>query len=73
MEFDAQQLLFEAFFDIMLIFGRVEPNVNLLPIFVHYNISKIAIFQDPSSTRGGDKHVSTLTFLYGIQCSITFT
>ncbi len=38
MKFNFQQLLLEAFFDVMRIFGRVEPNSNL------------PIFQDPSST-----------------------
>ncbi len=41
-------------------------------IFVHYNISKMAIFGAPSSTSGGDRHMRPLTFSYGIQCSTTF-
>ncbi len=42
-------------------------------IFVHYNISVMAIFGTPSSTPGGDTHMRLLTFLYRIQCSTTFT
>ncbi len=42
------------------------------PFFVHYNILKMAIFGEPSSTPGVGRHIGPLTFLDGIQCSTTF-
>ncbi len=51
---------------------RWAPRWIYFAVFVHYNVSVMAIFGPPSSTPAGDRHMRLLTFLYGIQCSTTF-
>ncbi len=55
-KFTSEQLLFEAFFDNDRYFWQHSAQSKLtFPIFVYYNISKLAIFGTPSSSPGGDK------------------
>ncbi len=60
--FNSKQLLFEVFFLIIGNFGSFQPKVNFL-ILVHFNISKMQIFEAISSTLGDDRHMRPLTFL----------
>ncbi len=73
MEFNAQQLLFEAFSHIMRIFDNIQPLSESTSSCLY-----IIIFQRRQSlepfnfTPGGDRHMHSLPFLYAIQCSTTF-
>ncbi len=66
--FNGQQLLFEAFLNIMHIFGRIQLQSEATSSFLNITIfQKMRIFGAPSSTLGGDIHMCPLTFLYRIQ------
>ncbi len=61
MDFNAQQLLFEAFLDITQIFGSGEAQSEYTLPFL-YIIMFQSIFGAPSSTPGGIKHMHPVTF-----------
>ncbi len=65
-KFNSKQLLFEPFFDVMRIFGGIEPQSESDFPYL-YKISNTLIFGTPSSTRGEDKHMRLRTFWYKIQ------
>ncbi len=46
-EFGVQQLLVEAFLDMVRIFGGVGPGANVFAVFGHINISTILIYRAP--------------------------
>ncbi len=72
-KFDSKQLLFEAFFHKMRIFGSIEPQSES-----NFPFLKIIRFQtywslEPSiSPCGGSRHMRLRTFLYKIQFRTTF-
>ncbi len=63
-EFNAQQLLFEAFSHIMRIFGSIEPQTESTFPF-QYNIifKTYQSLESLSSTLDGGRHTRPLTFL----------
>ncbi len=64
---NAEQLLFEALFDISGNFGGVEPKSKYTFAFQYKIIFETwKSFKSPSSTPGRDGHVRLLTFLYEI-------
>ncbi len=71
-EFNAQQLLFETFSHIKLIFDSVESQTESTFPFQYNIISETYSLEPLSSTLEGSWHVRPLTFLYRIQCSTTF-
>ncbi len=73
MEFNAEQLLFEAFSHIMHIFRSIEPQTESTFPFLYIKIFQTwESFEPPSSILGGDGHMPLWTFLYEIQCRTTF-
>ncbi len=72
-EFNAQQLLFEAFSHILRIFGRAEPlSKSTFPFLYIIIFQRWQSLESPSSTPGEHRHMRPSTFLYRIQCSTTF-
>ncbi len=72
-KFKSEQLSFEASFDVMRIFGSVDPKSESNFPFLY--IIRFQIYWSlelPSSTRGGDRHMRLGTFLYKIQFRTTF-
>ncbi len=66
-KFNAQQLLSEEFFDIIAIFGSIEP-LSESTFSFHYNIifKTYQSLEATSCTFGEDRHMHPLTFLYEI-------
>ncbi len=73
MKLNAKQLLFKVFFDIMRIFGSVQP-WSESPFPFQYNIilETCQYFKPRSFTPGRDRHMRSPTFLYQIQFSTNF-
>ncbi len=71
-KFDAEELLFEAFFGIMHIFGSVHPKSECNFLFLYNLILNRSSFEPPNSTPGGDRQTPSRTFLSEIQCRKTF-
>ncbi len=72
-KFNSEQLLFEAFFDVMRIFGSFEPQSESNFLFLY--IIRFQIYwslEPPTSTHGGERHMRSGTFLYEIQFQTTF-
>ncbi len=73
MEFNAQQLLFEPFLDIMHIFSNIEPSSeSTFPFFYIIIFQTCQSLEGPRCNLKESRHMHPLTFLYGIQCSTTF-
>ncbi len=63
-KFNFEQLLFEAFFDIVGSFGSVEPrSESTFPFQYIIMFRKWQSLKPPSSTLEGDIHMRLLTFL----------
>ncbi len=63
-----------AFLNKMRIFGNVEPqNESNFPFLYIIRFQTYWSLEPPSSTRGGDRHMRSLTFLSGIRFRTTFT
>ncbi len=72
-EFNAQQLLFEAFFHIMRIFGSVETQTeSTFPLQYNIIFETYQSLEVLSSTLEEGRHVHPLTFLYRNQRSTIF-
>ncbi len=62
-KFNFEQLLFKAFFDVMRIFGSVEPQTESAFLFLNIIIfQRGESFKAPTSTPRGDRHMSSRTF-----------
>ncbi len=73
-EFNTQQLLFEVFLNITSVLDSVEVQSESIFTFLYIIIVQWwKSLEAPSSTPGGDRHMRSLAFLYGIQRSTTFT
>ncbi len=73
MDFQTEQLLFEAFHHILRIFGSIEPlSKTTFPFLYIIIFQRWQSLESLSSTPGEHRHMSPLTFLYRIQCSTTF-
>ncbi len=63
MKFNSRQLLFQVIFDIIAYFWqRSVVKCIYFAVFVHFNVSKMAIFGALSSTPGGDKDTLPLSY-----------
>ncbi len=65
MKFNSEHFLFEAFFDVMRIFGSVESQSETnFPFLYIIRFLTYGSLEPPTATHGGDRHVRPLTFLY---------
>ncbi len=72
-KFNREQLLSEASFDAMRIFGNVVPQtVSTFPFLYIIIFQRGESFDPPSSTFEGDRHMRSRTFSYKIQFRTTF-
>ncbi len=72
-KFNFQQLLFEAFFDIIGNFVSVEPWNESTFLFQYIKIFEtMQSLKPPSSTPEGDRHVCSRSFFFLFKSSTTF-
>ncbi len=72
-KFRSEQLLFEAFLNVMCISGSVEPYIEcILPFLYSIIFQPHQSFEPCNSTPVGDRHMRWRTFLYRTQFQTTF-